>query len=576
MSALVRSHAVGVVQRMRSAATSGLQLRGLHGATVARAQDAATAPTPAPATAATAAPVAAAAAAVSSSSSASTAPSSSSSSRPRSRTSTPPLLLRVPRPPFLFFAAPLEDVSESAWRRLVHASGRGADLTFTEMARVENLARKAASRSGGSWLKTGHALEAQVRAAARRHYLLTPDETEITKSAAVDAVAPLTPTVVQLLVGKEESLRAFLRAFEPTPGSFAGFNLNMGCPAPEVLKLGLGAQAVKRIAKCQRFVEILNEFLLEKCSGPEWDLALPAGVTALRSPDTPEQELTAPMRPGVSIKMRLGANQREKVMGTHINLVRALRGDSDSGSRNAGALDGGRAASSGPVSYFIVHARHGGQHYEDAADLGAVARTILHTGAPNVLVNGDIHTSAQVRRAAEMGAAGVMIGRAAVKDPMIFARLKEEMRRKMPMVPVLDGGEPLALAQPSPSALASLYLSYAHRYDTPEKYRDNVVSRIGKVFEPNPRPDDTARGRRAEEAARAINAQAGVHSGAGRGSEAPPPRQQQPQQPKQTYEHRDRRPGHFVPSWGGKPQQREQREQREQSFGSAQRTSKRF
>ena len=486
----------------------------------------------------------------------------------------------MPRPPFLFLAAPLEDVSESAWRRLVHASGRGADLTFSEMARVENLARKAASRSGGSWLKTNHALEAEVRSHARRHYLLTPDESEISKSAAIDAVAPLTPTVVQLLVGKEESLRAFLRAFEPTPGSFAGFNLNLGCPAPEILKLGLGAQAVKRIAKCQRHVEMLNNFIVEKCSGPEWDLALPAGVTALRTAEASEQELAAPMRPGVSIKMRLGANQREKVMGTHINLIRSLRGDSDSGSKNASALEAGRAASSGPVSYFIVHARHGGQHYEDAADLGAVARTILHTGAPNILVNGDIHTSAQVRRAAEMGAAGVMIGRAAVKDPMIFARLKEEMRRKMPMVPVLDGGEPLALAQPSPSALASLYLSYAHRYETPEKYRENVTSRIGKVFEPNPRPDDTARGRRAEEAARTINAQAGVHTG----SEATPrqqrpQRQQSQQQQQQTQEHRDRRPGHFVPSWGGKPQ----REQREQSFGSterkfagSERTSKRF
>jgi hypothetical protein len=47
------------------------------------------------------------------------------------------------------------------------------------------------------------ALEAQVRSHARRHYLLTPDDSEISKSAAVDAVAPLTPTVVQLLVGKE-------------------------------------------------------------------------------------------------------------------------------------------------------------------------------------------------------------------------------------------------------------------------------------------------------------------------------------------------------------------------------------
>ena len=60
------------------------------------------------------------------------------------------------------------------------------------------------------------------------------------------------------------------------------------------------------------------------------------------------------MRPGVSIKMRLGANQREKVIDAHVNLIRVLRGDTESGSKNAGALESDRAASSGPVSYFIV------------------------------------------------------------------------------------------------------------------------------------------------------------------------------------------------------------------------------
>ena len=449
----------------------------------------------------------------------------------RSRTSTPPVLLSLPpetRPPFLFFAAPLEDVSDPAWRRLVYAEGRGADICFSEMARVENLARKATGRSGSSWAKTSHQQEKEEHERRVRAFGPKPNEDSAAFTARHASLEGrvLTPTIVQLLINKEDSLRQFLEAFDPVPGVFAGFNLNFGCPSPDVMKLGLGAQAVKRIAKCQRWVEMLNEYLARNCAGPEWALTqLPAGVSDMAHP-------LEPMRPGVSIKMRLGANHREQVLGTHINLIRALRGDTPSGSKARSELNagGGGASSAGPVSFFIVHARHGSQHYEHRADLGAIARTILHTGAPNILANGDIHTSAQVRRCAEMGAAGVMIGRAAVKDPHIFARLKESVRVHLPMLPILSGRplpEPVpaavtagskqskksapaassssvtapASAQASPTALSELYTSFASAYNTPEKYRENVLSRIGKVFEPNPRPSNTVRARKALEEA---------------------------------------------------------------------------
>ena len=344
----------------------------------------------------------------------------------------------------------------------------------------------------------------------------------------------LAPTVVQLLVNKDDSLRQFLERFEPTPGVFSGFNLNLGCPSPDVMKLGLGAQFVKRISKCQRVVEQLNEWLVKRCSGPEWALRqLPAGVSARDG-----AAMSSPMMPGVSIKIRLGANHREQVLGTHINLIRALRGDTPQGSKPASTLSttatssSSSAASSGPVSYFILHARHGGQHYDAPSDLGAIARTILHTQADNIIANGDIHTLAQVRRCAEMGAAGVMVGRAAVKDPHIFARLKEGIRTNAALrasLPILDGpplpadAAPLrkvarakdggasggggggkvqqqvddmvvpapARVQPSPTALIALYNSFAKAYVTPEKYQTNVTTRIGKVFEPNPRPATT-------------------------------------------------------------------------------------
>jgi hypothetical protein len=183
------------------------------------------------------------------------------------------------------------------------------------------------------------------------------------------------------------------------------------------------------------------------------------------------------------------------------------------------------------VSYFILHGRHGKEHYESRADLGAVARTILHTGAPNIIANGDIHLARQVSRCVAMGAAGVMIGRAAVKDPLIFQRLKADLRTELPDTPLLGVdvkmpsllgllpehahpevvvrtddfdfdtslsavlSSPTMVQSPSPQMLSQQYSQFARAFATPLKYQHNVRSRIGKPFEPNPRPGTSANAR---------------------------------------------------------------------------------
>jgi len=75
------------------------------------------------------------------------------------------------------------------------------------------------------------------------------------------------------------------------------------------------------------------------------------------------------------------------------------------------------------ADFFIVHARHGKQTYKDKTDF-SVYEECAKTGK-TVIANGDIKTKEQVDYLKSVGVKGVMIGRAAIEDPLIFAKLKE-------------------------------------------------------------------------------------------------------------------------------------------------------
>jgi tRNA-dihydrouridine synthase B len=122
---------------------------------------------------------------------------------------------------FRFMLAPIEDMTSSSLRTLCHRYG--ADLTFTELIRVEGLARKNKS----TWSRID-----------------LNDET---------------PTVIQLLGAKELYFKRFLKMFEPKKG-FAGFNLNLGCPSPKVIELGQGCAMARRISKTQKIVDIFRDY----------------------------------------------------------------------------------------------------------------------------------------------------------------------------------------------------------------------------------------------------------------------------------------------------------------------------
>jgi tRNA-dihydrouridine synthase B len=233
--------------------------------------------------------------------------------------------LTLDKSQFLYMSAPLEDNSDNAYRTLCHTYG--ADVTFTEMIRCAGLVK----HNKSTWSR-----------------LLHYDNT---------------PTIVQLMCAKEQELEQFLSEFKPW-GGFVGFNFNMGCPSPQVIRLGLGCAFLKRVAKAQRFVDIVRKY----------------GY-------------------GVSIKIRLGMNAYEKEKRAYMNILRQVSAD-----------------------FFIVHLRHGKQTYENPADY-TVLPEILATGK-NIIVNGDIQTKEQVQKIQKLGASGVMIGRSAVYNPAIFLALK--------------------------------------------------------------------------------------------------------------------------------------------------------
>jgi len=121
---------------------------------------------------------------------------------------------------FHYMLAPMEDITGPAFRKISHKYG--ADMVFTEMARVDALARK--------------------------------NKSTLSKIELRDD----TPTQIQLLGSKEESFSNFLQDFSPNKG-FAGFSLNLSCPSPRVLKIGQGAAMIRRISKVKRIVSIFRD-----------------------------------------------------------------------------------------------------------------------------------------------------------------------------------------------------------------------------------------------------------------------------------------------------------------------------
>ena len=77
------------------------------------------------------------------------------------------------------------------------------------------------------------------------------------------------------------------------------------------------------------------------------------------------------------------------------------------------------------VDFLTLHARTKEQGYSGEVDTDAYSKLIKHVNLP-VIWSGDIKTYKDVQYAKSIGCAGVMIGREALGNPEIFARLKRK------------------------------------------------------------------------------------------------------------------------------------------------------
>jgi tRNA-dihydrouridine synthase len=76
------------------------------------------------------------------------------------------------------------------------------------------------------------------------------------------------------------------------------------------------------------------------------------------------------------------------------------------------------------IDFLIVHPRTVRQRFNGLADHTVTAAVVGQTSLP-VIANGDIWTVADGERvAAQTGAAGLMLGRGAISDPLLFERLR--------------------------------------------------------------------------------------------------------------------------------------------------------
>jgi tRNA-dihydrouridine synthase len=76
------------------------------------------------------------------------------------------------------------------------------------------------------------------------------------------------------------------------------------------------------------------------------------------------------------------------------------------------------------VDFLILHPRTVVQEYAGTADHSVTARVVAATSMP-VIANGDIRHAGDGRRLLEeTGAAGLMLGRGAIADPLLFQRLR--------------------------------------------------------------------------------------------------------------------------------------------------------
>lgn len=223
--------------------------------------------------------------------------------------------------------APMAGVSDIGFRYL--CSKYGASATFTEM----------------------------LSARAMLH--------EQKKTALMTKTSDLEKIKIAQIFGSEKDVLASVIKF-PVLEKFDGYDINMGCPAPKIIKNGEGSALMKDFNKASQ--------IISECK---------------KATDKP-----------VSVKFRLGF---DKIV----------------------ASDFARMCEESGADFVTIHGRTAMQGYSGIVNYDEIAKVKASVKIP-VVGNGDVRDMKSYQRMRECGVDGVLIGRGAQGNPWIFAELSGE------------------------------------------------------------------------------------------------------------------------------------------------------
>lgn len=178
-------------------------------------------------------------------------------------------------------------------------------------------------------------------------------------------------TVCQIFGAEESEIAFAAREAEKLKDRFVALDLNAGCPMPRIVRSGAGASLVRDPERLCRLLKAMKE-----------NTSLP-----------------------VSVKTRPGPRESEKTMDELLD-----------------------AAESAGASSITVHARFTNQMHGGPVHLDILAETAARAKIP-VAGNGGVRTAADALEMAKTGVAAIMIGRAALPDPAVFAKLAKAFGR---------------------------------------------------------------------------------------------------------------------------------------------------
>ena len=178
------------------------------------------------------------------------------------------------------------------------------------------------------------------------------------------------PYSIQIAGSNLEVIRRAVEIINEREG-VACIDLNCGCPAPKVVNNLQGSSLLTDLPQMGRVIETIKKYSA---------------------------------KPYTSVKMRLGFNEKN-----HVEIA--------------------KTAEAAGADFIAVHGRTRADRYKAAVDYDAIREVKKAVSIP-VIANGDITTPQKAAWVLEYtGADGVMIGRAAVGKPWIFAQIKEGHER---------------------------------------------------------------------------------------------------------------------------------------------------